>query len=257
VSAAPAPLLQAESLHKRFGRQIVLDDVSLAFTEGELTGIIGPNGAGKTTLFNVLTGRYAPERGRIRFAGHDITGRSPAAIARLGIARSFQAMNLFDASSALDNVIVAMPALRARVHDPWSPVRGDHTLTDSATLLLADVGLAGKEHVIAKELAYGDRRCLEIAVALAAEPRLLFLDEPTAGMGAQGARRLAALVERLRARTTIVIIEHDMPFLFDLADRIHVIHWGQVIAAGTPAELRADPWVARSNLGALDEQRAA
>ena len=249
------PLLEAESLHKRFGRQIVLDDVSLAFDEGQLTGIIGPNGAGKTTLFNVLTGRYAPERGRIRFAGRDITGSSPAAIARLGIARSFQAMNLFDASSALDNVIVAMPALRARVHDAWSAVRRDSALTDAATQLLADVGLAGKEHWLAKELAYGDRRCLEIAVALAAQPRLLFLDEPTAGMGSQGAKRLASLIERLRARTTVVIIEHDMPFLFALADRIHVIHWGQVIAAGTPAELRADPWVARSNLGVLEKTR--
>jgi branched-chain amino acid transport system ATP-binding protein len=130
-------------------------------------------------------------------------------------------------------------------------VRKDSELRARAENLLADVGLAGKENAQAKGLSYGDRRRLEIAVALAAEPRLLFLDEPTAGMGAGGARQLASLIERLRERVTIVIIEHDMPFLFSLADRISVIQWGQVIAQGTPAELRADPWVARSNLGAI------
>jgi len=130
-------------------------------------------------------------------------------------------------------------------------VRKDSELRARAEKLLADVGLTGKEHAQARDLAYGDRRRLEIAVALAAEPRLLFLYEPTAGMGAEGARQLAALIERLRERVTIVIIEHDMPFLFSLVDRISVIQWGQVIAQGTPAELRADPWVARSNLGTI------
>jgi branched-chain amino acid transport system ATP-binding protein len=244
-------LLEARQLHKRFGAQIVLDDVSLTVDEGELVGIIGPNGAGKTTLFNVLTGRYRPERGRVIFGGRDITGWSAAAIARAGIARSFQLMNLFDDNRAIDNVIVAMaPIVRHGLRMTGSVGR-DGALQDRAAQLLADVGLAGKERAIARSLAYGDRRCLEIAVALAAEPRLLFLDEPTAGMGAQGAARLADLVRVLRRRATIVIIEHDMRFLFGLADRIDVIHWGQVIARGTPAALRADPWVARSNLGQL------
>jgi branched-chain amino acid transport system ATP-binding protein len=244
-------LLEARELHQRFGRQIVLDGVSLSFDEGSLSGIIGPNGAGKTTCFNVLTGRYKPDRGSVHFDGDDITGRSPAAIARRGIARSFQLMNLFDALAAIDNVIVAMPPLRRRAFQPFGAVRRDSELHARATALLGDVGLAGKERNLARDLAYGDRRRLEIAVALAAEPRLLFLDEPTAGMGAEGARQLAALIERLRQRVTIVIIEHDMPFLFSLADRISVIQWGQVIAEGTPAELRGDPWVARSNLGVI------
>jgi branched-chain amino acid transport system ATP-binding protein len=148
-------------------------------------------------------------------------------------------------------VIVAMPALRRHAFRPFGAVRRDDELHARAAALLADVGLAGREHALARDLAYGDRRRLEIAVALAAEPRLLFLDEPTAGMGAEGARQLVALIERLRARVTIVIIEHDMRFLFSLVDRISVIQWGQVIAEGTPAELRADPWVARSNLGAI------
>jgi branched-chain amino acid transport system ATP-binding protein len=242
-------LLQAERVHKRFGTRIVLDDVSLAVDDGELAGIIGPNGAGKTTFFNVLTGRYRPERGRILFAGRDITGHSPARVARAGIARSFQLMNLFDDNSALDNVIVAMRPLVAHGFRMFGAVRRDGVLQQEAATLLADVGLAGKELVKARSLAYGDRRCLEIAVALAARPRLLFLDEPTAGMGSHGAGRLAELIRELRRRTTIVVIEHDMPFLFGLADRIHVIQWGQVIARGTPAELREDPWVARSNLG--------
>jgi branched-chain amino acid transport system ATP-binding protein len=245
------PLLEATRLHKRFGTHIVLDDVSLAVEEGELAGIIGPNGAGKTTLFNVLTGRYRPERGQIRFAGRDITGQSPARVARTGIARSFQSMNLFDDNTALDNVIVALAPLVEHGFRMLGQVRRDLELQQRAASLLADVGLAGKEAVRARNLAYGDRRCLEIAVALAPAPRLLFLDEPTAGMGSRGAGRLAALIQDLRKRTTIVVIEHDMPFLFDLADRIHVIQWGQVIARGTPAELREDPWVAKSNLGRI------
>ena len=245
------PLLEARRLHKRFGQQIVLDDISFSIETGELAGIIGPNGAGKTTFFNVLTGRYRPERGQVFFDGHDITGASPARIARAGISRSFQLMNLFDSYSALDNVIVAMRPLVNRAFRMIGQVRRDSAMQARAAQLLADVGLAGKEHAPAKGLAYGDRRCLEIAVALAPEPRLLFLDEPTAGMGAQGAQRLTALIERLRQRTTIVVIEHDMPFLFRIADRILVIQWGQVIAQGTPADLCADPWVARSNLGAV------
>ena len=243
------PLLEARRLHKRFGQQIVLDDVSFAVEAGELAGIIGPNGAGKTTFFNVLTGRYRPERGRVVFDGRDITGASAMQIARAGISRSFQLMNLFDSYSALDNVIVAMRPLVNKAFRMAGQVRRDSALQARAAQLLADVGLAGKERTSAKDLAYGDRRCLEIAVALVPEPRLLFLDEPTAGMGAQGARRLTSLIESLRQRTTIVVIEHDMPFLFRIADRISVIQWGQVIAQGTPAELRADPWVARSNLG--------
>lgn len=244
-------LLEARQLHRRFGRQIVLDGVSLSFDEGTLSGLIGPNGAGKTTCFNVLTGRYRPDRGRVIFDGNDITGESPGQIARRGIARSFQLMNLFDALRVIDNVIVAMPLLRRRAFRLFGAVRKDTELRARAERLLADVGLSGKENAQARDLAYGDRRRLEIAVALAAEPRLLFLDEPTAGMGAEGARQLATLIERLRERVTIVIIEHDMPFLFSLADRIAVIQWGQVIAQGTPAELRSDPWVARSNLGAI------
>ena len=235
-------MFEATHLHKRFGYHVVLEDVSMSFAQGRLTGIMGPNGAGKTTCFNLLTGRYRPDRGRIRFEGRDITALPPRAIARLGISRSFQVMNLFDDYSALDNVLIATPEVRERGFSVWRRFGG-------STDVLESVGLAGKAHVRAKDLSYGDRRALEIGVALAARPRLLFLDEPTAGLGTEATARIARLIAELKRAITIVLIEHDMKFLFGLADHIYVMHWGQVIAQGSPAELRANPWVQRSNLG--------
>ncbi|HZN85205.1 MAG TPA: ABC transporter ATP-binding protein [Burkholderiales bacterium] len=237
-------MFEASRLHKRFGQHVVLEDVSLRFEAGRLSGIMGPNGAGKTTCFNLLTGRYAPDRGKVTFEGRDITGLPPRAIARLGISRSFQVMNLFDDYSALDNLRVALPETRARGLSMLGAFGGE-------TDVLARVGLAGKGGVKAKSLSYGDRRALEIGVALAARPRLLFLDEPTAGLGTEGTARIGRLIAELKRSITIVMIEHDMKFLFGLADHITVMHWGQVIAQGTPAMLRANPWVRRSNLGQL------
>jgi branched-chain amino acid transport system ATP-binding protein len=245
-------LFEARRLHKRFGRHVVLEEVSLSFDEGSLHGIMGPNGAGKTTCFNVLTGRYRPDRGEVTFAGETITGLAPQKIAQRGVSRSFQLMNLFDEYSALDNVLVALPGVRRRGFDLWRDLGADGEQQDRAAAVLARVGLRGKELVAARRLSYGERRALEIAVALAAEPRILFLDEPTAGLGADGTARLAQLIGSLRSSSlTLVVIEHDMRFLFALADRLSVIHWGQVIAEGTPDELRANPWVQRSNLGTL------
>ncbi|WP_222432815.1 ABC transporter ATP-binding protein [Caenimonas sedimenti] len=244
-------LFEARGLAKRFGHQVVLQDISLSFEEGQLAGIMGPNGAGKTTCFNVLTGRFKPDRGSVTFAGDDITGLAPREIARRGISRSFQIMNLFNDYTALDNVLVTMPRVRAKGFNAWSDLGADTAARDEAAQVLARVGLQGKENVPAKSLSYGERRALEIGVALAARPRLLFLDEPTAGLGAEGTARLAELVAELKRQLTIVIIEHDMAFLFKLADRISVIHWGQVIAQGTPHELGQNEWVRRSNLGAL------
>jgi branched-chain amino acid transport system ATP-binding protein len=221
-------LFEARGLHKRFGDQVVLENISLSFEEGQLSGIMGPNGAGKTTCFNVLTGRYTPDRGSVSFAGEDITGQSPRQIARKGLSRSFQIMNLFDADSAIDNVLIALPAVRERGWSMWRDLGRDSGAHDEAAAVLARVGLA-----------------------LAAKPRLLFLDEPTAGLGAEGSARLTELIQELKRTLSIVIIEHDMKFLFGLADRISVIHWGQVIAEGTPDALRDNPWVQRSNLGAL------
>jgi len=244
-------LFEASGLHKRFGDQVVLENISLSFEEGQLSGIMGPNGAGKTTCFNVLTGRYKPDRGSVHFAGRDITGLSPREIACQGLSRSFQIMNLFDDDSAIDNIVIALPAVREQA---WSPLRDlgrNAAAYDQAAQILARIGLAGKERTQARRLSYGERRALEIGVALAAQPRILFLDEPTAGLGAEGTARLFDLVAELKRQLSIVIIEHDMHFLFRLADKISVIHWGQVIAEGTPDALRENPWVQRSSLGAV------
>jgi branched-chain amino acid transport system ATP-binding protein len=244
-------LFEAQGLHKRFGDQVVLQGVDLRVAEGELVGIMGPNGAGKTTCFNVLTGRYKPDGGTVHFAGEDITGLSPRQVARKGLSRSFQLMNLFNDETALYNVLLATPVLRSRGFSMWRDLGRDTAAHEQAAQVLARVGLGHKADVPAARLSYGERRALEIGVALAAQPRLLFLDEPTAGLGSEGTARLAQLIGELKRQLSIVIIEHDMSFLFGLADRINVIHWGQVIAQGTPAELKRNPWVARSNLGLL------
>ena len=244
-------LFEATGLHMRFGRRVVLERVDLSVEEGMFAGIIGPNGAGKTTCFNVLTGRFRPNRGRIVFNGENITGLAPERIVRKGIARSFQIMTLFDEYSARDNVVQALPEMREMAYRAGHAVACDKFLSEQAHDILESVGLAAKAIVPAKDLSYGDRRALEIAVALATRPRVLFLDEPTSGLGASGRTRLKVLLAQLKRKVTIVAIEHDLDLLFSLADRISVIQWGQVIAQGTPDELKSDPWVRRSNLGKL------
>jgi branched-chain amino acid transport system ATP-binding protein len=242
-------LIEASGVHVRFGDRVVLESIDLAVGEGEMHGLMGPNGAGKTTFFNVLTGRVKPNRGSIRLDNQDVTGLSPHKIAAKGVARSFQIMTLFDDFTARENVMVGLPAFRARGFDMRRAAAGDDGFADDASTVLATVGLAEKGDVRAKDLPYGDRRALEIAVALAQNPRVLCLDEPTSGLGSDGVQRLATLVGRLKGKLTIVAIEHDMEFLFSLADRISVIHWGQVVARGTPHDLQQNAWVKRSNLG--------
>ena len=244
-------LFEARGIHKRFGHQVVLENIDLSFEPGCLSGIMGPNGAGKTTCFNVLTGSFKPDRGRVFFDGEDITGLSPNAIARRGISRSFQTMSLFDEYSALENVLIALPEVRERGFNMTDLLATDGETADRAAAVLARVGLSGRERRRAGDLAYGERRALEIGVALAAAPRLLFLDEPTSGLGTEATARLGDLVQDLKRDYSIVVIEHDMQFLFGLADTISVIHWGQVIASGTPDELRENKWVQRSSLGAF------
>ncbi len=242
-------LFEARNLRKRFGARVVLEDVSLSVEEGAVHGIMGPNGAGKTTCFHVLTGHHKPDGGKITFGGLDITGMAPQRIARLGISRSFQIMNLFDDTVVIENVILALREFRTRALNPVRGVFNDTRMIDRAMTVLDSVGLAHRAWEKAAALPYGERRALEIAVALAPEPRVVFLDEPTSGLGTDATRELADLIRRIRRKFTIVLIEHDMSFLFDLADRISVIHWGQVIAEDTPAALKANKWVQRSALG--------
>ena len=245
-------VFEAHNLHLRFGDRVVLENVSLAFEAGRLSGIMGPNGAGKTTCFNVLTGRYRPDRGQVLLDGRDITGRRPQEIVGLGVARSFQVMSLFDEFTVFENVAVALPATRARSGALLGQAYADPALVTETRDVLDKVGLGPQANQPAKSLSYGQRRALEIGVALACRPKLLFLDEPTAGLGSDGRARLADLVRSLKGSITLVIIEHDMQFLFSLADEISVIHWGQVIARGTPTQLKQNTWVRSSNLGRLN-----
>jgi branched-chain amino acid transport system ATP-binding protein len=242
-------LFEASNIHKRFGSRVVLEDISLSFEQGQVSGIMGPNGAGKTTCFHCLTGHYAPTRGSIVFDGKDITGKPPQRIARMGVSRSFQLMNLFDDACVIENIILALPDFRRRYAQVNRSVFDDPLLLDQARDVLEQVGLTGQDWLPSLSLSYGNRRALEIGVALAANPRIVFLDEPTSGLGTEATRQLAALIQKLRHHYTIVMIEHDMRFLFELADQISVIHWGQVIAEGTPDELQANKWVQRSALG--------
>jgi branched-chain amino acid transport system ATP-binding protein len=248
MNSAP-PFFYAENLHKRFGDQVVLENITLGFEEGKVNGIMGPNGAGKSTCFNLLTGMYKPDRGRIVFDGEDITGLSPEAIARKGVSRSFQIINLFDDFTVLENIMVALPRVRSAMSRVLWDLRGDSALMDEARDILIQVGLTGREDTPAADLPYGQRRALEIGVALAARPRIVFLDEPTQGLGADGRANLAGLINDLKRNYTLVIIEHDMSFLFGLAHEISVIHWGQVISEGTPEELMRNEWVRASDLG--------
>ena len=211
-------LFEARHIHKRFGDQVVLEEINFAFRQGALSGIMGPNGAGKTTCFNVLTGRYKPDRGKIYFDGEDITGLAPRVIAKKGVSRSFQMINLFNEYTAIENVLIAVPEVRDRGCNMTTDIERDTTVVDKAASVLKQVGLSGKERARSDSLSYGDRRALEIAVAMATEPRILFLDEPTSGMGTRATARLAELIQELKRRYTMVIIEHDMKFLFDLAD---------------------------------------
>jgi branched-chain amino acid transport system ATP-binding protein len=245
------PLLRTEHLTRSFGALTAVSDVSLAVAPGTLHSIIGPNGAGKTTLFNLLTGQLQPTSGRIFFDGRDITGTPPQRIAHLGIARSFQRTNVFPALTVLDNVWVAAFARGSWRGLAWRRAERYPEVRERALAALAEVGLADRAGQRAREISHGEQRQLELAIALAAAPRLLLLDEPAAGLSPEETRRMVQLVQGLKGRYTIVLIEHKMDVIMTISDRISVMHFGSVIAEGTPAEIRKDPEVRRAYLGGI------
>ena len=245
-------ILETQNLSKAFGALTAVDGVSLGIEAGTLHSIIGPNGAGKTTLFNLLTGTYRPSAGRILFDGRDITGTPAHRVAHLGLARSFQRTNVFPAFSLLDNVWVAAFAcgpswkgLAWRRTDRYPEVRA------RALAALADVGLADKADRPVREVSHGEQRQLELAIALAAAPRVLLLDEPAAGLSPEETKKLVALVRALKGRYTIVLIEHKIDIIMSVSDRISVMHFGSLIAQGTPAEIQRNPEVRRAYLGGV------
>ena len=245
-------LLSVTGLVKRFGGLVATDGVDLAVASGELHAVIGPNGAGKTTLINQLSGEIAPDAGRIAFDGVDITGLPVYRRALSGLSRSYQITSVFLEFTALENV-----ALAAQAHDGHSfrfirPVAREEGLAATARDALAQVGLLDRAHVAASELSHGEHRQLEIAMTLATNPKLLLLDEPMAGMGRHESEAMVALLQQLKRRYAIVLVEHDMDAVFALADRISVLVYGRVIACDAPAAIRSDPEVREAYLGAGD-----
>jgi branched-chain amino acid transport system ATP-binding protein len=246
-------ILRTEKLVKRFGGILVTDEVSLDIAPGELHAIIGPNGAGKTTLINQLSGEMASNEGRVWFDGHDVTSLPIHSRARRGLLRSYQITSVFDAFTVRENA--ALAALGAQGHG-WGflgPLLKREGPAKAAQEAIDACGLAARADVPAADLAYGERRQLEMAMALAAQPKFLLLDEPMAGMSVQESSQVVAMLQRLKGRYSILLIEHDMEAVFALADRITVLVYGKVMFTGTPAEIREHPEVRAVYLGEGDD----
>jgi len=247
-------LLEIDGLTRRFGGVVASDGISLAVPKGELHAIIGPNGAGKTTLIGQLAGEIAPDAGRIRFAGGDITGVPTYRRSQLGLARSFQITSLFLDFTALDNVALAVQAHAGHSFHFWRDARKQAALREPARRALERVGLAGRADMLVSKLSHGEHRQLEIAMALATSPRMLLLDEPMAGMGPDESTRMVKILRELKRELTILLIEHDMEAVFALADRITVLVYGRIIASGTPEAIRANAEVRQAYLGEQEQR---
>ena len=242
-------LLEVQNLCKSYGALTVTDDVCLAVEEGELHAIIGPNGAGKTTLISQLSGQLRSNSGKVRLNGEDITALRMPQRVRRGLSRSFQITSILPAFSVLENVSVAVQAREGSSFGFFAPVAGEARLNDQAMVALARVGLDDRAAAWAGALSHGEKRQLELAIALATQPRLLLLDEPLAGTSGQEAERLIEVIGSLKGEVTVLLIEHDMDAVFALADRISVLVYGRLIATGTGEAIRADAGVRSAYLG--------
>ncbi|HEX2887055.1 ABC transporter ATP-binding protein [Vineibacter terrae] len=242
-------MLQVQDLHKRFGGFAAISGVSFDLEKGVVMAIIGPNGAGKSTLFNLITGHLEPSAGRVLLGGRDITGAAPHAICRLGVGRSFQRTNIFPHLSVFECVQAALLAHRGQGRNFW--LRSDGLYRAETMALLASLGLQDKADSLAGELSHGNQKQIELGIALASDPDILLLDEPTAGMSAVETHETIALIARIARERglTLLFTEHDMEVVFSIAQRIGVLHQGRLIAEGDPQAVRADPEVRRVYLG--------
>lgn len=243
------PILRIRGLRKSFGMTDIIRGVDLDVFEGERHALIGPNGAGKSTLFHLVSGQLAPTSGSVLFEGRDIGGRSPQAINRRGLARSFQITNIFPRLSTFENVRLAVMRAHGLQYAFWKFIDRDLRIRNETERLLELVRLTAKTSAIAGEMAYSEQRSLEIAMTLASDPRLILLDEPMAGMSNEETAYTSQLIREATAGRTLMIVEHDMDVVFSLSDRISVLVYGQVIATGTPEEIRADARVREAYLG--------
>ena len=245
----PDSILFVRNLTKSFGALRASDGIDFDVREGEMHAVIGPNGAGKTTFISQLAGNLRPDAGRIVFAGLDITELPAPRRARLGLARSFQITSVYPEFSALQNVALAIQAHAGHSFRFWRDARNDPALLRPAESVLEEVGLEARKSVLAGNLAHGEQRQLEVAMALATRPRLLLLDEPMAGMGADESQRMIALLASLKRKQTLILVEHDMDAVFRLADRISVLVYGRVIATDAPERIKLNDEVRRAYLG--------
>ena len=242
------PILEVRAVSRSFGKFQALSGVNVKFQPGELTAIIGPNGAGKSTFFNVISGGIAPTTGQVLFEGRDITALAPHRFARIGIAKSFQITNVFKQLSAHENVRVSLQMRTARF-EIFRSRRAFSELIDRADALLDRVSLGGSRDKLAGDLAHGQQRSLEVAMALACEPKLLLMDEPTAGMSPQETAVMMDLIRRLAAERTVILVEHKMKMVMGLCKRLIVLHHGELLAEGNPDEIRGNAEVRRVYLG--------
>jgi branched-chain amino acid transport system ATP-binding protein len=243
------PTLETSGLSKSFGGLRAVRDVSLSLHAGELHALIGPNGAGKSTLVNLLSGEFRPTAGTIRLLGRDVTGEAPWSMTRLGVARSFQRTNIFRHLSVLENVRLAVQAREVAAKRLWRLADREHGIIDGARRSLARVGLGHGENRIAGTLSHGEQRQLEIAMTLATSPKVVVLDEPLAGMGQEEGERIAGLLKSLVADHAVLLVEHDMDFVFRVADWMTVLVEGMVLAEGRPEDIRANAQVQTAYLG--------
>jgi branched-chain amino acid transport system ATP-binding protein len=249
MADAPPGILATEGLSKSFGGLRAVRDVTLTLNARELHAVIGPNGAGKTTFVNLLTGELAPTSGKLYLEGRDITGTRPWEMPRLGVARSFQRTNILKTLSVLENVRLAVQAVKLPVRDILSAPHTKAALVESARRALDRVGLSAHEKTVSGLLSHGAQRQLEIAMALASEPKALLLDEPLAGMGPEEGERMVVLLQSLAREHAVLLIEHDMDFVFKVADRMTVLVEGAVLTTGKPSEVRANRAVQTAYLG--------